>query len=452
MLYYAAVSQPPARPLGTEDIFEGLSACLNKTGLRASARRALAIPPDITRLHSRAGDITRALRSLLADKLTAILPALGTHTPMTPHEIHTMYPGLDHNLFREHHWKHDLHELGKIPANYIREISGNRLNYDWPVHINSMLVDGGFDLIFSIGQVVPHEIVGFANHNKNIFIGTGGADIIHRSHFLGAVCGMESIMGRIDTPVRRALNYASDHFADKLPPIIYVLTVLGPAERKNPDAGSNLHGRSDPDIGSDLHGRSDPVCLRGLFIGDGYECFERAAELSRQVNISTLPEPLERAVVYLDPRKYRSTWIGNKAIYRTRMAMRAGGELIIIAPGLRNFGEDRDIDALIRRFGYRGQDGILEALHQHEELRNNLSAAAHLIHGSSEGRFSITYAPGHLSRTEIESASYTFLDPAEAMTRFDPEHREQGRHYDRDGKEFFFIQDPALGLWTHEGQ
>ncbi len=88
------------------------------------------------------------------------------------------------------------------------------------------MVEGGFDLILSLGQVVPHEVIGMANYNKNILIGTGGPASINRSHYLAAVYGMERIRGRADNPVRRVLNYAADRFLRHLP-IVYVLTVVG---------------------------------------------------------------------------------------------------------------------------------------------------------------------------------------------------------------------------------
>lgn len=421
MLYYAATGAS----LSDEDILSGLGEGLGKIERERPVGRALAIPPDITRLHSRAGDITCMFHDLLGARLTDILPALGTHFPMTDREIDKMFPGLDHGLFRVHNWQRDLNTIGRVPAEYLQEVSGGLVDYDWPAQINK-IVEEDFDLILSIGQVVPHEVIGFANHNKNVFIGTGGSEGINRSHFLGAVCGMENIMGRADTPVRRVLNYASDHFAGNLP-IVYVLTVISPDEK----------GR--------LH-------TRGLFIGSGYECFERAAALSLELNFTLVERPIARSVVYLDPEEFRSTWLGNKAVYRTRMAMADAGELIIIAPGVREFGEDPGIDTLIRRFGYRGTETTLAAVKQHKELGDNLSAAAHLIHGSSEGRFSISYAPGHLSRKEIESVGYHFLDLEDTIRRFNIEGKETGICRDLDGEEFFFIKNPALGLWAHESR
>jgi hypothetical protein len=160
-----------------------------------------------------------------------------------------------------------------------------------------------------------------------------------------------------------------------------------------------------------------------------------------------LDAPLQKAVVYLDPAEYKSTWLGNKSIYRTRMAMADSGELIVLAPGLVEFGEDREIDRLIRKYGYVGTERVLSLVDQNEDLRANLSAAAHLIHGSSEGRFRVTYCPGGLSRQEIEAAGFAYGDLAQMMKKYDPQKRTDGFHA-IDGQEVFFISNPGLGLWA----
>ncbi|MHC4999117.1 MAG: nickel-dependent putative hexonate epimerase, partial [Planctomycetota bacterium] len=314
----------------------------------------------------------------------------------------------------------DVVTLGDVPADYLQEVSNGKVDFSWPAQVNKLLVEGDFDLILSIGQVVPHEVVGMANHNKNIFVGTGGAEGINKSHFLGAVYGMERMMGRADTPVRRVLNYASDHFAKDMP-IVYVLTVV-----EATDEGQTV---------------------RGLFIGNDVECFEQAAALSLKVNFQMLDKPLAKVVVYLEPKEFKSTWLGNKSIYRTRMAMADGGELIVLAPGLKEFGEDIEIDRLIRKYGYIGTDKVLELVDQHEELRNNLSAAAHLIHGSSEDRFNITYCPGHLTKEEIESVNFTYADLNEMMKKYNPKKLKDG-FSTIDGEEIFYISNPGMGLWS----
>jgi len=412
----------PASELSQDEIRRHVAAALDKLGPR---RKVLAVPPDFTRYHSMAGDITRYVWEYYGDRLTDILPALGTHAPMTPGELEKMFGPVPRSLFRVHDWRHGLANLGEVPAEYVRELSEGKLEFSWPAQVDRLLVDGGFDLILSIGQVVPHEVIGMANYNKNIFVGAGGAEGINKSHYLSAVYGMERIMGRADNPVRRLMNYASEQFARDLP-IVYIHTVV------SRDSEGGL------------------VC-RGLFIGDDQECFFQAAELSLAVNFEMLDREIPKAVVYLDPGEFKSTWLGNKAIYRTRMAIADGGELVVLAPGVKEFGEDKTIDALIRKYGYRGTPATIDAVEKNADLAANLSAAAHLIHGSSEGRFRITYCPGGLSREEIEAAGFAYGDLEAMMRRYDPKRLADGWNT-VDGEEIFFISNPALGLWAYKGR
>lgn len=403
-------------------INEGLFKALDALGTR---RKVLAIPPDFTRYHSGAGQLTTFAREYYGDRLTHVLPALGTHAPMTDQQIAMMFPGVPRELFRTHDWREGLWTLGEVPAGFIREQSEGKLDFAWPAQVNRLLVEGGFDLILSVGQVVPHEVIGMANYNKNIFVGTGGAEAINKSHFLGAVYGMERIMGRADNPVRRVLNYASDRFARDLP-VVYVLTVVGRTE-------------------------DGQLATRGLFIGEDVECFDRASELSLKVNFAMMDRELRKVVVYLDPAEFKSTWLGNKAIYRTRMAITDGGELVVLAPGVKEFGEDPAIDRLIRKYGYVGTPAALAAVDHNPDLAGSLSAAAHLIHGSSEGRFTIRYCPGHLTKEEIEGVHFQYGSLPEMMARYDPAKLNEGYNV-VDGEEIFFILNPALGLWASAGR
>ncbi|MGA2649379.1 MAG: lactate racemase domain-containing protein [Terracidiphilus sp.] len=421
MSLYCAVGSVETE-LSLEQMKTLLAESLAKLGKRSNV---LAVPPDQTRFHSHAGDLTRFAWEHYGDRLKAVLPALGTHTAMAPAQLTHMFGDVPHDLFRMHNWRTDIETLGEVPAEFIHEQSEGKLNYAWPAQVNKLISQGGFDLILSIGQVVPHEVIGMANYNKNILVGTGGREGINRSHYLGAVYGMERIMGRADNPVRRVLNYASDRFLKHLP-IVYVLTVVGRGE----DGG---------------------LTVRGLFIGDDVECFERAAELSLKVNFEMVDEPIKKAVVYLDPHEFHSTWLGNKAVYRTRMALADDAELIVLAPGVREFGEDPTIDKLIRKCGYRGTPATLKAVNENPELANDLSAAAHLIHGSSEGRFRITWCPGKLSREEVESVGFEYGDLAEMLTRYDPEKLSHGSNT-VNGDDVFFIANPGLGLWAHKSR
>lgn len=421
MLYYQRGSVSEC--LSMEDLRAGINQALDKIGQR---RRVLVIPPDFTRFHSQAGKLTRLAYDYLGDRLTDILPALGTHSPMTAEQIHEMFPGVPASLFRVHNWRTGITTVGEVPAAFVREVSEGAVDFPWPAQVANLLATGGHDLVLSIGQVVPHEVIGMANYNKNIFVGTGGQEGINKSHFVGAAYGMERMMGRANTPVRRILNYAGEHFTKHLP-IVYVHTV----------------------VGRDQQGE---LRVRGLFIGDDAEVFEKAAALSLQVNFEMLEAPLSKVVVYLDPSEFKSTWLGNKAVYRTRMAMADKGELIILAPGLKEFGEDHEIDRLIRKYGYRGTPNTLAATKANEELRNNLSAAAHLIHGSSEGRFSITYCPGHLSQKEIEGVGFQYAPLATMTERYNPALLRDGWNTLRDGEKIFYISNPALGLWAYRGR
>jgi len=401
---------------------ELLSEALGKIGPR---HKVLAVPPDQSREHSRAGDLTRYTWEHYGDNLKAVLPAIGTHTPMRPDQIAHMFGAVPQELFRVHNWRTEIETLGEIPADYIREQSEGKLDYAWPAQVNRLISQGGFDLILSIGQVVPHEVIGMANYTKNILIGTGGREGINRSHYLGAVYGMERIMGRADTPVRKVLNCASERFLRHLP-IVYVHTVVG----RKPEGG---------------------LAVRGLFMGDDPECFLRAAELSLKVNFEMIDEPIKKAVVYLDPNEFHSTWIGNKAVYRTRMALADNAELIILAPGVHEFGEDKGIDALIRKYGYRGTPATLQAVKQNPDLAADLSAAAHLIHASSEGRFKITWCPAHLSQSEVEGVGYAYGDLKTMLRRYNPEKLRHGFNQ-VDGETIFFVANPGLGLWAHRSR
>ena len=395
---------------------------LAKLGERKSV---LVVPPDQSRLHSRAGDLTRYAWEHYRDRLRAILPALGTHAAMQPDQIARMFGSIPTELFRVHNWRTDVETLGEVPAEFIHEQSEGKLNYSWPAQVNQLIAHGGFDLILSIGQVVPHEVIGMANYNKNILVGTGGRDGINRSHYLGAVYGMERIMGRAENPVRNVLNYAADHFLRHLP-IVYVLTVIG----RTPD---------------------HRLAVRGLYIGDDAECFHQASALSLAVNFEILDAPIQKAVVFLDPHEFHSTWLGNKAIYRTRMAMADGAELIILAPGVKTFGEDRAIDALIRKYGYRGTPATLASVSRNADLAADLRAAAHLIHGSSEQRFTIRWCPGHLSKEEVEGVGFQHGDLEMMLGHYDPQQLHQG--YNRiNGEPVFFIANPGLGLWSYRGK
>lgn len=380
-------------------------------------RKVLIVPPDHTRLHSRAGLITSAIRDYYGDAVAGILPALGTHRPMSADELDLMFPGIPKRLFLKHDCRRAVTLLGEIPGGEVSELSEGLLSDPWKVQVNSRLLEGGYDLVISVGQVVPHEVAGLANHAKNICVGVGGLESIDGSHFLGAVYGMERIMGRKDTPVRALFNRAVERFMGSVP-LVYVLSVVS----------------------------MDGKAVRGIYAGDGSECFDRAAELSQAVNVIRVDRKVLKAVVYCDPSEYRSFWLCNKSIYRTRMMIADGGELVVLAPGVGSYGENPDVDRLIGKHGYRGRERILETVRKDKELAGNRSIAAHLIHGSSEGRFAVTYCTGGLNSGQVERVGYGYGDLQAMLLRY-PANKMRPGFNQMAGEEVYFIDNPGLGLW-----
>jgi nickel-dependent lactate racemase len=419
MLYLAEGS--PDREFSDEEALALVDRLVEQLEQARPLKRVLLVPPDYTRAHSWAGPITCRLYHKLKDRAhVAVLPALGTHFAMEPRERAIMFEGIPDSAFHVHDWRDGVVSLGEVPSEVMSSLSEGRLQTPVAVQVDRLLVDEPWDAILSIGQLVPHEVIGIANQVKNILVGLGGPDFISKSHWLGAVYGMERIMGRAWTPVRSLINEAASRFLADLP-ITYVMTVRS----------------TTPD---------NRLVTRGLYAGDDGQAYEAGAELCRQVNLDILNRAPKKVVVWLDPQEFKSTWLGNKAIYRTRMAIADDGELLVLAPGVKQFGEDPAIDRMIRKYGYRGTPATLAAVEQNADLAGNLSAAAHLIHGSSEGRFRITYAPGHLTREEIEGVGFDYAVLEDYSARYRPGPLRTGWNT-VDGEEIFFVENPALGLW-----
>ena len=388
-------------------------------------KKVLLLVPDYTRYHSNAGAIANIYYHLLKDHCQVdLLEALGTHVPMTAEQIADMYGDIPQERFLIHNWRTGVVKIGQVPREFVSEVSEGVYNEPVDVEVSRYFY-GGYDLILSIGQVVPHEVVGMANQAKNIFVGCGGSSMINSSHILGAFYGMERMMGHDKTPVRKVFDYAAEHFLADLP-IYYALTVT-----------------TAP--GGDIQ-------MHGLFIGKERSYFEKAVALAQKKNMNLVDEPMKKVVVYLNDSEFHSTWLGNKSIYRTRMAIADGGELIVLAPGVRVFGEDEDNDKLIRKYGYCGRENVIQLCKTQDDLKQNLSAAAHLIHGSSDGRFSITYCTRYLTREEVEGVCFNYIPYDEAAKRYDPAKLKDGFNTLDDGEEIFYISNPALGLWADKSK
>jgi nickel-dependent lactate racemase len=405
-------------------ISDMIDQMLEKLG---NLNRVLILPPDFTRYHSYAGEITCMLyQKLKGGSYIEIMPTLGTHLPMSVDELNMMYPGIPHEVFKRHDWKNDIVRIGTISEEIIKELTDGLVDFPLQCEINKTLVEGKWDQIISVGQLVPHELIGIANFNKNIFIGVGGKDIIDKTHFIGALYGTEKMMGHIGSPVRRVLNYMSNNFTNHLP-ISYVLTVRGVND-------------------------GNQIVTRGIYAGNDEECYLRGAVLCQEINIKLLKKDYKKVVAYLDPEEFKSTWVGTKAICRTRMAIANGGELIILCPGINTFGEDPLNDLIIRKYGYKDTENLLKLIIENIDLANNLAVVAALIISSPENRFKVIYAAKEISRKDIESVFCNYEDYDEIVKKYNPSELKEGENTMPDGEEIFFVSRPAQGLWAEIGR
>jgi nickel-dependent lactate racemase len=394
-----------------------------KKRICAKPRRVLLLPPDITRAHSGVGRMTEILYNLLCDEAEVhVIPTLGQHVPHTPQENVRMFGTIPEEQIHAHDWRGDCVRVGTIEGDYVKETTGGAADWDIPIDINRTVIEGNWDIIINVGHVVPHEVLGFANHNKNYIIGLGGKDTICTAHMAAACYGIENNLGTLITPLRACFNKAEDEFLADLPDL-YVQVVMA-------------------------RNANDELVHTGVHVGDDLDTYLEAAKQSREQNITVFDEPLKKVVCVMQGDEFFSTWVANKAVYRTRMALADGGELIIIAPGLKRFGEQPEVDELIRKFGYSGTPAVMEAYRTEPMLQDLAHGAAHLIHGSSEGRFKITYAPAELSKEEIEGVNFSYADLDETLAKYPPDKLKEGFNDLPSGERVFFIPTPSAGLWA----
>jgi len=397
-----------------------------RTRIHRDLKRVLLLPPDLTRAHSHAGKITEMLYKALPDADIAVIPTLGQHVPHTEEENRWMFGSIPHGKIFAHDWRNGVTHIGTVPASLVKETTGGKADWEIPVSLNSKLIDEPWDLVINIGHVVPHEVLGFANHNKNYFIGLGGKETICASHIAAAVYGIENNLGCLVTPLRACFNWAEENLLARLPDV-YLQIVMQRDE-------------------------NNKLVISGLYVGDDLDTYLQAARHSRAQNITTFEKPIHKIVAVMQPDEFRATWVANKAVYRTRMAIADGGELLIIAPGVERFGEQPEVDALIRKYGYKGTERTLRLYKTEADMQAIPHGVAHLIHGSSEGRFTIRYAPGHLTRAEIEEVGYEYADVTEMQARYAPDKMTEGWNTMPDGEEVFYISTPSAGLWATEAK
>ena len=403
-----------------ELVREAAEEALNR--ICPNPKRVLLLPPDITRAHSGAGWITEEFYNIFSEFADVqLIPTLGQHVPHTPEQNRWMFCDVPEERIHAHDWRGGSKTIGEVPADFVKEASKGRADWAIPVSLNTMLLEEDWDLIVNVGHIVPHEVLGFANHNKNYFIGLGGKEMICASHMMAACCGIENNLGQLITPLRACYNKAEEECLGHLPDMFFQVVMA-----------------------YDDNGR---LSHTGVYVGDDLETYLDGARASREQNITIVP-PLKKVVAVMQGDEFHSTWVANKAVYRTRMAMADGGELLIIAPGLKRFGEQPEVDALIRKYGYAGTEEVMRLWRVTPEMQDIAHGTAHLIHGSSEGRFRITYAPGHLSREEIEGVHFGYADLGDTLARYNPDELKNGFNTLPDGEEVYFISTPSAGLWS----
>ena len=397
-----------------------------KKRICANPKRVLLLPPDITRAHSGSGWIVEELYKIFtADGADVhLIPTLGQHVPHTPEQNKWMFGSVPEEKIHVHDWRSGSTVIGEVPSSFVKEVSGGKVDWAIPVSLDNFLLNGNWDLVLNVGHVVPHEVLGFANHNKNYFIGLGGKDMICASHLMAACCGIENNLGTLTTPLRKCFNKAEEDYLGFLPDAYFEVVMA------YNDEGKLVH--------------------TGVYAGDDVETYLEAARASQKQNITVVP-PLKKIVAVMQGDEFYSTWVANKAIYRTRKALAQDGELLIIAPGLERFGEQPEIDAIIRKYGYSGTENVMRLYKEcpdDGDLKNFAVGTAHLIHGSSEGRFKITYAPGKMSQKDIESVCFNYADINETLKRYNPAELKNGFNTMPDGEEIYFISTPSAGLWS----
>ncbi|MHB1290049.1 nickel-dependent putative hexonate epimerase [Georgenia sp.] len=390
----------------------------------AEYRRVLLLPPDITRAHAGVGWMTEFLYHRLDDAGTEVhvIPTLGQHVPHTPADNRWMFGTIPEERIHAHDWKHGVTNVGTIEASFVKEKTGGAVDWEMPIDLNTMTVTEDWDLIINVGHVVPHEVLGFANHNKNYFIGLGGKRLLGAAHMASAMYGIENNLGNLLTPVRECFNEAEDRFLGHLKDVYFQVVM-------NYDDDGNL-----------VH--------TGVYVGDDLETYYDAARASLAQNITPFDVPVQKVVAVMQADEFRATWVANKAVYRTRMAIADGGELLVIAPGVERFGEQPEVDTLIRKYGYLSQAEVIDLYTTQADMQDIPHGTAHLVHGSAEGRFTITYAPGKLTKDDIESVGYRYMDVNEALERYNPETMTDGWNTMPDGEEVYYISTPSAGLWA----
>jgi nickel-dependent lactate racemase len=359
--------------------------------LPLDAKRVLVLIPDGTRTMPMPL-LFDVLEQEVAPRAAALdfLVALGTHAPMSDVQLSKLVGRAVSNghagerrIFN-HRWDDpaSFATLGTIPAREIEELTGGRLCRDVTVVLNRLPL--AYDHLLVCGPVFPHEVAGFSGGTKYLFPGIAGPEIIHFTHWLGALITNYEVIGTRTTPVRAVIDRAARLFERPV-------SLLAPVV---------LHEG-----------------VAGIYCGPVSEAWSEAAELSSRRHVVWLERPVARALSIM-PAMYDDLWVAGKGMYKLEPAVADGGEVVIYAPHVREVSHTHG--ALIEAIGYHCKDYFLKQWERFKDVPGGI--LAHSTHVKGQGSFDpatgaetprirVTLATG-IPRELCQKINLGYLDPA----------------------------------------
>ncbi len=353
-------------------------------------KRVLVLIPDGSRTMPMPM-LFNLLEEAVAPRARALdfLVALGTHPPMSDAALsrpvgRTVTEGWagERRVFN-HRWDDPatFTTLGTIPAREIEQLTGGRLSRDVAVALNRLPLD--YDHVLVCGPVFPHEVAGFSGGAKYLFPGIAGAEIIHFTHWLGALITNYDVIGTKATAVRAVIDRAAS-LLDR------PLSLIAPV---------TFHEG-----------------IAGVYCGPMAEAWSEAADLSSRRHIVWLDRPVKR-VLSIMPEMYDDLWLAGKGMYKVEPAVADGGEVVIYAPHVREVSHTHG--QLIEAVGYHCKDYFLKQWGRFKDVPGGI--LAHSTHVKGQGlfdadtstetpRIKVTLATG-IPRERCERINLGYLDP-----------------------------------------
>ncbi len=281
-------------------------------GGRFRGQKVLVLIPDHTRSLP-LPELFRMVVQVLHDaRELNVMVALGTHPGYSEDDLNHLVgitaeeraTTFRHVSLLNHAWDDPaaLTSLGVLDQDEIKQLAGPSWHPSLPNEINVRINKAALehDHIIVVGPTFPHEVVGFSGGAKYFFPGISGPDVINATHWLGALATVVGTIGIKDTPVRAMVHAAAQRL--KTPATLAALIVEG-------------HD------------------LAGVLIGDVYDTWSAAADVSSQRHIQWCDQPYKR-VLSCCPPMYDELWTAGKCMYKMESVAEVGGEVVIYAPHL----------------------------------------------------------------------------------------------------------------------